>query len=161
MKIYLLRHAKSSWENYNDDHDRPLSERGISDAKTLGLYLKKKKISFSLTLCSTSLRTRETLTICKKKSPGSFNNIDYMKDLYHCSAQFMFDIFIKSTEPSILLIGHNPGISELISRLSNLYNIDYPTCVFASFRLLNDASENSIKTLSIVRPKNNKIFKLL
>ncbi len=161
MKIYILRHAKSSWENYNDDHDRPLSERGISDAKTLGLYLNKKNISFNSTLCSTSLRTRETLTICKKNSPESFIKIDYRKDLYHCSAQLMLDILIKSKEESILLIGHNPGISELISRLSNLYNIDYPTCVFASFRLLNDTLENGVKTLSIVRPKNKKIIKLL
>ena len=47
MKIYILRHAKSSWETYNDDHDRPLSERGISDAKTLGLYLNRKNINKS------------------------------------------------------------------------------------------------------------------
>ena len=42
--------------------------------------------------------------------------------------------------------------------MSNLYNIDYPTCVFASFRLLNDSLENGVETLSIVRPKNKKII---
>ena len=48
MNLYLLRHAKSSWESYEDDHDRVLSERGRNDASTLGEYLHKNNINFEI-----------------------------------------------------------------------------------------------------------------
>ena len=38
--IYLIRHAKSSWEDLNlDDHERPLNERGKKDAGRMARYL--------------------------------------------------------------------------------------------------------------------------
>ena len=40
-EIYVLRHAKSSWDNSNlSDFDRPLSDRGISDANKMSKFLR-------------------------------------------------------------------------------------------------------------------------
>ena len=50
MNLYLLRHAKSSWESCEDDHNRVLSERGRNDASTLGKYLHKNSINFEIKL---------------------------------------------------------------------------------------------------------------
>ena len=60
--IYFLRHAKSSWDDYElKDFDIPLSTRGIQDADLMGNYFRSKKIKLDLVLSSPSKRTRETL----------------------------------------------------------------------------------------------------
>src|SRR5689334_6927644 len=61
-RLYLLRHAKSSWEDESlADHDRPLSARGRRAAYAVGRYLREHGIEPELVLCSSSTRTRETL----------------------------------------------------------------------------------------------------
>ena len=60
--IYFLRHAKSSWDDYElKDFDRPLSTRGIQDADLMGNYFRSKKIKLDLVISSPSKRTTETL----------------------------------------------------------------------------------------------------
>ena len=46
MKLFLLRHAKSAWRSFENDHDRALSERGLRDAKTLAEHISNSQISF-------------------------------------------------------------------------------------------------------------------
>ena len=72
MKLYLLRHAKSSWASYEDDHERKLSERGLEDAKTLGFHLKQLNLYFDLTICSSAIRTKETLEIIRHNHSTGF-----------------------------------------------------------------------------------------
>src|SRR5438876_10156760 len=60
--LYLLRHAKSSWEDVAlADHDRPLASRGRRASRTIAAHLRKQAIVPSLVLCSSARRTRETL----------------------------------------------------------------------------------------------------
>ena len=92
MDLYLLRHAKSSWESYEDDHERVLSDRGRKDACTLGEYLRKNSINFENTLCSSSHRTRETISIINAVSPHSFDEINYLDSLYHASSNMIKEI---------------------------------------------------------------------
>ena len=137
MNLYLLRHAKSSWESYEDDHERDLSDRGRKDACTLGEYLCKNNINFENTLCSSSHRTRETISIINTVSPHSFHEINYLDSLYHASSNKIKEIIQNHDNKSLLIVGHNPGISELISDLLKSNIIDYPTCVFAQFNLIS------------------------
>ena len=160
MNLYLLRHAKSSWESYEDDHDRVLSERGRNDASTLGKYFHKNKINFENILCSSSQRTRETISIINKVSPHSIDEINYLDCLYHASSNKMKEIIQNHTDKSLLIVGHNPGISELISDLLKSNLIDYPTCVFAQFKLTSQDLANA-EAQMIIRPKNKKIMTLL
>jgi phosphohistidine phosphatase len=61
-RLYLLRHAKSSWENPTlADHDRPLAPRGRRASRAIVEYLRRQRIAPRLVLCSSSQRTRETL----------------------------------------------------------------------------------------------------
>ena len=160
MNLYLLRHAKSSWESYRDDHERVLSNRGRKDARTLGEYLCKNIINFENTLCSSSFRTRETISIINKVSPYSIDEINYLDSLYHASSNKIKEIIQNHTNKSLLIVGHNPGISELISELLKSNFIDYPTCVFAQFKLISkDIGNAEVKI--IVRPKDKKIIDLL
>ena len=160
MNLYLLRHAKSSWESYEDDHERVLSDRGRRDAFTLGKYLRKNNINFENILCSTSHRTRETISIINAASPNLVDEINYLDSLYHATSNKIKDIIQSYSNKSLLIVGHNPGISELISDLLKSNFIDYPTCVFAQFNLIsNDITKAEAKM--IVRPKEKKIINLL
>ena len=160
MNLYLLRHAKSSWESYEDDYDRVLSERGRNDACTLGEYLRKNNINFENTLCSSSQRTRETISIINTVSPHSIDEVNYLDSLYHASSNKIKEIVQNCSNKSLLIVGHNPGVSELISDLLKSNFIDYPTCVFAQFKLASD-DVTSARVQIIIRPKNKKIINLL
>ena len=160
MNLYLLRHAKSSWESYEDDYDRVLSERGRNDACTLGEYLRKNNINFENTLCSSSQRTRETISIISTVSPHSIDKINYLDSLYHASSNKIKEIIQNHDSKSLLIVGHNPGISELISDLLKSNFIDYPTCVFAQFNLISQDIANA-EVQIIIRPKEKKIINLL
>ena len=160
MNLYLLRHAKSSWEAYEDDHDRVLSERGRDDATTIGEYLHKNSINFQNILCSSSQRTRETVSIINTISPNSIDEINYLDSLYHASSNKIKEIIQNYTNTSLLIVAHNPGISELISDLLKSNFIDYPTCVLAQYNLISyDFANAEVK--KIIRPKNKKIVHLL
>ena len=160
MNLYLLRHAKSSWESYEDDHERVLSDRGRKDACTLGEYLCKNNINFENTLCSSSHRTRETISIINTVSPHSIHEINYLDSLYHASSNKIKEIIQNHDNKSLLIVGHNPGISELISDLLKSNIIDYPTCVFAQFNLISQDIDNA-EVQIIIRPKEKKIINLL
>tara|TARA_B100001564_G_C20358714_1_gene542343 strand:+ start:253 stop:669 length:417 start_codon:yes stop_codon:yes gene_type:complete len=137
-----------------------LSNRGRKDARTLGEYLCKNIINFENTLCSSSYRTRETISIINKVYPYSIDEINYLDSLYHASSNKIKEIIQNHTNKSLLIVGHNPGISELISELLKSNFIDYPTCVFAQFKLISkDIGNAEVKI--IVRPKDKKIIDLL
>lgn len=160
MNLYLLRHAKSSWESYEDDHDRVLSERGRNDASTLGEYLHENNINFENTLCSSSQRTRETISIINTVSPHSIDEINYLDSLYQASSNKIKEVVKNYSNKSLLIVGHNPGISELISDFLKSNFVDYPTCVFAQFKLTSHDVTNA-RVQTVIRPKNKKIINLL
>ena len=63
-EIYVLRHAKSSWDNSNlSDFERPLADRGISDAKKMSKFLKDMDLKIDKVLCSNALRAKETFDL--------------------------------------------------------------------------------------------------
>src|SRR5262249_2668583 len=69
--LYLLRHAKSSWEETGlEDHDAPLNARGIENAEQMGKYMPKKGYAPALVLCSSATRTRETLEHLERQLSG-------------------------------------------------------------------------------------------
>ena len=160
MNIYLLRHAESPMSSLIDDHSRPLSDTGKEDASTLAKYICDNKICFDLTLCSTSDRTKETLTIIKDRSVDSFQEINYLDELYNASKDKILEVISRRTNQSILVVGHNPGISELISDFAGLDESSFPPCVFSNF-VTKAGDLLSVKSIFIVRPKNKEVIDLI
>ena len=160
MNIYLLRHAESPMSSLIDDHSRPLSDTGKEDASTLAKYISDNKICFDLTLCSTSDRTKETLTIIKDRSVDSFQEINYLDELYNASKDKILEVISRRTNQSILVVGHNPGISELISDFADLDESSFPPCVFSNF-VTKAGDLLSVKSIFIVRPKNKEVIDLI
>ena len=140
LSLYLLRHAKAQPGSISrDDFDRPLAEKGLEDAESLGDYFRAEKTTFNYAWCSSSLRTTETL---KQLALGDGVETDFTRNLYHASAEKMLDV-IHLTPPNVkalLVVGHNPGISQLAAMLAGADNalsrdvvIRYSPCTCSMF----------------------------
>ena len=160
-KLFLLRHAKSSWDDPAlGDFDRPLSKRGISNAILLSKYLDKQKVSFDLVLSSPSERTQSTsdlvLSYC---NPAP--TILLKEDIYHASVSSLSQL-IKGQDDSInnlLVIGHNPGLHILIESLAHESIIKLPTCTFAKLTNFNhwkDLDTGILDLELLITPKELK-----
>lgn len=113
--LYLLRHAKSSWKDpRRDDFDRPLSKRGRAAAQDIGKFLAEHAIAPAHILCSPARRTRETLERAQKKWHRT-TSIDYERSLYLADQASLAEHLRRLSDvlPSVMLIGHNPGLQNL------------------------------------------------
>jgi phosphohistidine phosphatase len=113
--LYLLRHAKSSWDNTAlEDRARPLAPRGWKATQLIGAHLRSEGIEPELVLCSSSRRTRETL---EGVEPGGQVLIE--DDLYSAGPGEVLARLhaIDDGIGSVMVIGHNPTLQKLALRL--------------------------------------------
>jgi phosphohistidine phosphatase len=116
-RLFVMRHAKSSWENPGlDDHERPLAPRGWRAVEVMSSYLQNRGIEPQLVLCSSSRRTRETLDGI---AVGGQHLIE--PALYSATCE---DVLARLRDlpddvASAMLIGHNPTVQMLVLRLTN------------------------------------------
>ena len=129
LKLILMRHAKSSWDQPVADHDRALNDRGYSSAKIMGAWLKRSGHLPQEALVSTARRTRDTFYGLGVTT----ENVEFVSSLYHPNAQNLLSTLQSATAASVILISHNPGITEfaeLLARhppLHDRFN-NFPTC---------------------------------
>jgi phosphohistidine phosphatase len=119
-KLIFIRHAKSDWGNpWLNDHDRPLSERGLQDAPKMAKRLKSRILNPCLLLSSTALRAVETARITAKELNFPEDEICFEKKLYHASPGTLLKYIHlqKDSKDTLLVFGHNPGFNELIAHL--------------------------------------------
>jgi phosphohistidine phosphatase len=118
--LTVLRHAKSSWDQHGiDDFDRSLNERGRKAAKLVGRELKRRQFRFDQVIASPAVRVRETLDELAK---GYDQKLDVRFDerMYGASVETLLDLVrrISGEVHAPLLVGHNPGLQELLLKLA-------------------------------------------
>lgn len=118
--ISILRHAKSSWDDPQlDDVDRPLNMRGWATAKRLGREFERRGISVDQVLASPAVRVRETLAgVGETFDLGA--PIRFDQRLYLASADQLMAI-VHDFPPQLgspMLVGHNPGLEQLLAKLA-------------------------------------------
>jgi len=137
MKTLLaLRHAKSSHEDASlKDIDRPLNERGIGDAKLIGGLIRKRKIQPDLIVASPAERVRQTANLALKAVRLNVEPT-FDRRIYEATAQGPFKILrnLNDTSNTVMVIGHNPGLEDLLERLTG-EAITLPTAALASVEL--------------------------
>ena len=134
--LYLLRHAKSSWDSQAmEDFDRPLNERGYADAHLTGKYLHAKKIKVDRVISSPAVRALSTAVIISRHLEFPADNILIRQQLYDSAVKdYLNCIAGIEKEDSILLTGHNNTISEVAQKLSIQRVNELKTCAIVCIR---------------------------
>jgi phosphohistidine phosphatase len=112
--LYLLRHAKSRWDEPGcPDSQRRLAPRGVRDAKLIAKHLRRLGVAPELVLCSSAVRTRETLELVLPALGAPAVRVE--DELYGAASEVLLERLYTLPEEigSVLLIGHNPGLQDL------------------------------------------------
>jgi len=134
--LFLMRHAKSSWDTPDlVDHQRPLNKRGRRAADLIGQTLHARGYAPQIIWSSDSTRTRQTAQRLVRAIPGP-QSAFYTEALYHASAQNILRFMDKQGEPDcqrLMVLAHNPGMEELLEFISGQRR-DVPTAATAVFK---------------------------
>jgi phosphohistidine phosphatase len=163
-RIYVLRHAKSSWDDPSlADHDRPLADRGRRATKLLAEHLRRAGIVPELVLSSSARRTQETLDGIAP-ALGDDPTALIEPQLYLASAG---DLLLRlraipDAVDSVMVIGHNPGIQAFAECLAgdgealDQVRRKYPTGALATLEFPGSWRElepGAAKLVEFVTPK--------
>ena len=158
-KIYLMRHAKSSWKDEKlSDHERPLKKRGIKDAKHMAQMLESKEYIPQRIICSTAERAVQTADVFAKACDYK-KEITYSDKLYMAEVKDFYEVLkdLPDKVSSVMLIGHNPGMEAFLQVLTKKVeslptsSIAYIKVPVKSWSELNEEVEGELKKLW--RPK--------
>jgi phosphohistidine phosphatase len=141
LTLILLRHAKSSWDHPGlDDFERPLADRGLKAAPRMGAHLQSQSIQPDLIVCSSSVRTRQTLALITPQLDNQPKTI-FEDDLYLATASNLLERIqaLPARAHNVMLIGHNPGFHDVAQLLITsadpadqaALTAKFPTCAVA------------------------------
>jgi phosphohistidine phosphatase len=157
-QLILFRHAKAvPADEADDDFDRPLADRGREDTPRVAAALVEAGAAPDVVLVSDSRRTRETWEFAKPAFPKA--DVRFLKSLYHCPAETLMLEAERSGRERVMLIGHNPGMHDLASRLAHRNNAleiklrnKFPTAAAAFFSRKDETT--SWKLQAFITPKD-------
>lgn len=113
-KLHLIRHADAPMSFGIDDKDRPLSDYGITQAKSITTHLE----CIDHVLCSSAVRTKMTAQALMKAGV-EFGKIDYLDEIYNAPMGALLKALQTTEAANILIIAHNPGIHALANFLAH------------------------------------------
>ena len=129
--LCLFRHAKSTWGALGtDDIDRPLHPIGSTNAPMMGNFLKNQKIKPDLILSSNATRCLATAELIAEPLNYKKENIKVDPRLYDASVEDLLQVLegIDNKFKTVILVGHNPGLTLLANYLAEGHVVNLPTC---------------------------------
>jgi phosphohistidine phosphatase len=134
-RLTLMRHANAQWKDPQiSDFDRPLNRRGISEAEAMSRRLMELKLIPTLLLTSSARRAQQTADIVARELGVAARNTRSEESLYLAPAADILRL-VQTTGPRIphlMIVGHNPGISEVASLLAPTSHINLATAAICS-----------------------------
>ncbi|MFF4102911.1 SixA phosphatase family protein [Streptomyces sp. NPDC001903] len=117
-RIVVVRHAKAVPKHIKDDIDRELVDRGRHDAAQAGRRLARSGVGIDLALCSPALRTRQTWQLMLPELSAPPTTV-YEDRLYHADTDDLLRLVAGTSSglTGLVVVGHNPGVRELVTRL--------------------------------------------
>lgn len=118
--LLVLRHAKSSWANSGqDDHERPLNERGKREAPQVGEQLRRRRLVPDLIISSDAVRARKTADAVAKAA-GHSGEIRLDHGLYLAAPDDILAVLYGADDSAgiVMVVGHNPGLEGLVRQLT-------------------------------------------
>jgi phosphohistidine phosphatase len=134
-RLFVLRHAKSSWNNaYQADFERPLAPRGRKAAEAVAEHVAGFDAAPALVLCSTARRAQDTLEPLRARLPET-TEVRLEDDLYGAAAPELLARLrtVSDKVDSVMVVGHNPGLEDLVRDLARDGDADLIARVQAKF----------------------------
>lgn len=170
MKLLdLFRHAKSDWGDPRArDFDRPLNERGRAGAEIMGRHISDHGVAWNRVISSPAVRCAETIELACQAA-GKPVKVNWDRRVYLASSVTLADLLREQAgDPaSILMVGHNPGLEDLIfdlvpddgsSPLRDVVEEKFPTATYAVLELdidrWEDLKDNCAKLVHLTRPRD-------
>lgn len=129
--LILARHAKSSWDHPGiSDFERPLNTRGENDAPAMAALLKQLQANLQLIISSDAARALATAEVYA-------NTLGLTVERSHalylaCSEDIIYHARqVRCEVSSVMLVGHNPGMTDALEMLCHASISNMPTCSFA------------------------------
>jgi phosphohistidine phosphatase len=156
--LFVLRHAKSSWENPDwSDFERPLNSRGLDAARFIGELIYRRDLRPQIIVSSPAKRAKQTAVLVKEIA-GVSKPITFDDRIYEASPLTLFNLIREFDEncESALLVGHNPGFENLVRMLTGEF-VSMPTAALAKINLdrekWSDVEIDSSALEFLIRPK--------
>ncbi|MFZ4398943.1 MAG: SixA phosphatase family protein [Bacteroidales bacterium] len=158
--LYIIRHAKSSWEFTNlSDEERPLIEKGIKRSKKIGKYLKEQNVKADIIISSHANRALNTAQIIAKKINYPEEKILIDKKIYGTGIDNLFNTIygIPNEYKCAIIFGHNPTFTNIANyfldeKIDNLPTSGLVCVVFETDKWNEIATANNLENY-IIRPK--------
>jgi phosphohistidine phosphatase len=139
--LTIVRHAKSSWDHPGlNDRERPLNKRGEHDAPLMGERVLEHGIRPSLIISSPATRAWATARIIAAAIAYPLEFLQREKSLYHASVDAILNVIV-AQDPgfnSLMIVGHNPGLTDFANYLSPGLTNNLPTAGVVSVEFDQD-----------------------
>lgn len=124
-RLLLLRHGKAAAHSAGGDRERPLTRRGLEDARRVGEFLVAERLTPDLAVASNARRARQTLNCVLEAFPVHVTHL-IENTIYSATVDHLLDILRQSPDKveTMLVVGHNPGFSDLADALSGAGDTD-------------------------------------
>lgn len=136
-ELILVRHAKSDWGDLSlSDFDRPLNARGKKNAPFMGKMLRQKKVKPDLIVSSPAKRAKSTAKRMAEELDYAKEKIVFEQSVYESDVKTLLKIVnaFPDKKKKIMLVGHNPGMTDFLNYLSDAGIVNLPTCAVAIIR---------------------------
>ena len=157
--LTLVRHAKSSWTYDLEDFVRPLNRRGLRDCQRMRPVLAARLERPDLVLASDAARAVQTCQVVGDALELSGESTRFDHELYLADAAALLGR-VRETPREVchlLIVGHNPGLTDLYNRLCDEYVENLPTFAVAVLELgvgrWADVAEHSARLRDLILPK--------
>lgn len=129
-KIIIVRHAKSSWKHNVIDHERPLNDRGLSDAALVSKHFKSHNLLPDFLVSSDANRAKTTADIFIKNLEIPSNIVNYNHEVYDFSGEMLTNVIKSSPDNAdiIMVFGHNHAITDFVNSYGSQFIENVPTC---------------------------------
>ena len=157
LYLYIMRHAKSDWSGpQTSDFERPINERGTKNAMRIGEWMNENNHIPQKIISSPALRAKETIELVTEQiSKFNLEDLTYEDELYLAGFTQLI-VFIntyKDKVQSLMLVGHNPGIENLVNYLcdkSGDKEIIVTTANLFIFKFSSDSFNIAVDTIELV-----------